>query len=313
MREYGQVQCAFWQSRDAQQASDAGKLLATYLMTGPHSNGIGCYRCPDGYVMADLGWSSERVSEGFAELSRSGFAYRHEGVVCMPNFLFWNKVANGNVAKARMAEFMTLPKGQAKAVTARAMLTFCAFLDEDSRDFLGTVAETVLETVWQTEPNPTQPRENQEKDLSTTTSPTAVVVVQSQPAKPNPTVLAERRAQRLGAITDDAIAKFNATLAKPHGKLAAVSTKVGRKTRLKNVDRCLQTASEICEDQFGDKKITPEFWAMYFAACLEDDFANGTGPYSGDHANWRPDFEYLTRPATMLKMFERATDQEHAA
>lgn len=311
MREYGQIQCGFWQSLDAQQATDAGKLLAAYLMTGPHSNGLGCYRCPDGYVMSDLGWSFERVSEGFTELSRVGFAYRHEGIVCMPNYLFWNKVANSNVAKARMGEFMTLPKGQAKAVTARAMLRFCAFISEDDRDFLQTVAETVSETVWQTEPNPTQP--NQEKVLSTTSSSTGGGVVQNQPTKPSPTVLAEKRAQRLSTITTDAITWYNQLLGKPNGKLRAVSTTVGRKTRLKNVDRCLQTASEICEDQFQDKKITPAFWEMYFRACLDDDFANGTGPYSNEHANWRPDFEYLTRPPVMLKMFERATDQENAA
>ncbi|HFF3759543.1 TPA: hypothetical protein ACGCNR_001527 [Stenotrophomonas maltophilia] len=164
MREYGQIQCAFWQSQDAQEWTDAGKLLAAYLMTGPHSNGLGCYRCPDGYVMADLGWSLERVSEGFAELSRNGFAYRFEGVVFLPGFLRWNKVANGNVAAARMAEFEALPKGEAKARVAGAILKYVKHLGNDYRTVLQTVAETVAETVpttvTQTEPNPTQPREN---------------------------------------------------------------------------------------------------------------------------------------------------------
>ncbi len=156
MREYGQIQCAFWQSQDAQQWTDAGKLLAAYLMTGPHSNGLGCYRCPDGYVMADLGWTQERVSEGFAELSRSGFAYRFEGVVFIPGFLRWNKVANGNVAAARMAEFEALPKGEAKARVAGAIINYVKHLGNDYR----TVLQTVAETVTQTEPYPTQPREN---------------------------------------------------------------------------------------------------------------------------------------------------------
>lgn len=164
MREYGQIQCAFWQSQDAQECTDAGKLLAAYLMTGPHSNGLGCYRCPDGYVMADLGWSLERVSEGFAELSRNGFAYRFEGVVFLPGFLRWNKVANGNVAAARMAEFEALPKGEAKARVAGAILKYVKHLGNDYRTVLQTVAETVSETVpptvTQTEPYPTQPREN---------------------------------------------------------------------------------------------------------------------------------------------------------
>lgn len=164
MREYGQIQCAFWQSQDAQEWTDAGKLLAAYLMTGPHSNGLGCYRCPDGYVMADLGWSQERVSEGFAELSRNGFAYRFEGVVFVPGFLRWNKVANGNVASARMAEFEALPKGEAKARAAAVILRYVKHLGNEHRTVLQTVAETVSgtvpQTVTQTEPNPTQPREN---------------------------------------------------------------------------------------------------------------------------------------------------------
>ena len=50
MREYGQVQSAFWQSIDVQSWSDEGKLLALYLLTGPHANGIGCFRLPSGEV-----------------------------------------------------------------------------------------------------------------------------------------------------------------------------------------------------------------------------------------------------------------------
>lgn len=132
------------------------------------------------------------------------------------------------------------------------------------------------------------------------------------PVSPSPADLSVRRAERLSSITQDAIEAYNRLMGKPNGKLAPVSAKVGRKTRLKQVDRSLVTASEICDDQFGDKKITLEFWETYFTTCLEDDFTNGTGPYTGSHANWRPDFEYLTRPATMLKLFERAASEEVA-
>lgn len=102
-------------------------------------------------------------------------------------------------------------------------------------------------------------------------------------------------------------------LAKPKGKLAAVHATVGRKKRQQQVQRTTETASEICADQFGDKRITPEFWEAYFGACADDPFMSGEGPYAGQHANWRPDFEYLTRPATMLKVFDRATDHAEAS
>lgn len=318
MREYGQVQCSYWQSDDALKASNVGKLLAIYLLTGPHSNGIGCYRCPDGYIMADLGWSQETVSEGFAELSRNGFAYRFEGVVCVPNFLRWNKIANGNVAKARLGEFWALPKGQAKTLAARALLTFCGFLSDDDRDALETVCQTVPVTVCRPEPNPTQilPRENPDPSSvpsdSSSAAPTDLLGGAAKPPPDAPADLAARRSERIAKVTEDAITAYNSGMAKPAGLLAAVNVRVGRGKRQEQVRRCLQTASEICDDQFGDKRITPEFWESYFGACLADDFHSGRGPYSGSHANWRPDFEFLTRPATMLKVFDRATAEDAA-
>ena len=193
MREYGQIQCAFWQSADAQEWTDAGKLLAAYLMTGPHSNGIGCYRCPDGYVMADLGWSLERVSEGFAELFRNGFAYRFDGVVFLPGFLRWNKVANANVAAARMSEFDGLPKGEAKARVATAILNNVRHLGNEHRTVLQTVAATVAGTVPQTvtptETNPTQPRENPNKPSCAPPAAPAPADNLLPPEPPSPTAV----------------------------------------------------------------------------------------------------------------------------
>lgn len=159
MREYGQVQSAFWQSTDVKSWSDAGKLLALYLLTGPHANGIGCFRLPDGYVMADLGWVAETVSKGFSELFANGFAKRIDGVVFIPNFLRWNRIANGNIAKARFGEFDALPKGESKRLAARAMLEFCAFWSDADRNRLETVSETVTETIQKPIPNqnPTLP------------------------------------------------------------------------------------------------------------------------------------------------------------
>lgn len=112
MREYGQIQTCFWSNYDIQQLSDQAKLLATYLMTGPHSNGLGCYRLPDGYVQDDLIWPSETVSKRFGELFQIGFSKRCERTkfVFIPKFLFWNPIANPNVAKSRIKEFETVSK-----------------------------------------------------------------------------------------------------------------------------------------------------------------------------------------------------------
>lgn len=159
MREYGQVQSAFWQSGDVQSWTDTGKLLALYLLTGPHANGLGCYHLSEGYATDDLGWSKERLQEGFVELASNGFAYRFERVVFIPNFLRWNAIANGNVAKARMKEFDALPKGALKSFAARTMLEFCQHWNETDRASLETVCQTVTQTLseWYGKQDPTLP------------------------------------------------------------------------------------------------------------------------------------------------------------
>lgn len=116
MRDYGQIQSSFWTDPDIQKLSDQGKLLAVYLLTGPHSNGLGCYRLPVGYVCADFGWSAETVSKAFQELSitpsQDGLLMRCERTefVFLPKFLYWNRIANAGVAQARVNEFNVVPK-----------------------------------------------------------------------------------------------------------------------------------------------------------------------------------------------------------
>lgn len=46
-----------------------------------------------------------------------------------------------------------------------------------------------------------------------------------------------------------------------------------------------------------------------FAECAMDDFLNGNGPYSGEHANWRPDFDHLIKLKTLTRVYEKAMDR----
>lgn len=96
MRIFGSIQLCFWASLDTQQLSDQGKLLAIYLLTGPHSNMIGCFRLPDGYITADLRWNNETVSKAFHELARTKFLTRddHSAWLVIHKFLKWNPVQN---------------------------------------------------------------------------------------------------------------------------------------------------------------------------------------------------------------------------
>lgn len=102
MRDYGRVYSKFWTSTDIQALSDDGRLLALYLLSGPHGTIAGVCRLPDGYVCEDLKWSAQRVIEGFAELLRKGFANRCETTkwVWICRFLTWNTPENPNQWKS---------------------------------------------------------------------------------------------------------------------------------------------------------------------------------------------------------------------
>ena len=104
MRDYGKVHSQFWASSTIAALSDDGKLLALYLMTCQHNTIAGVFRLPDGYAAEDLGWSPERVREGFAELSRNGFANRCETTkwVWIIKHLDWNPPENPNQRKAAL-------------------------------------------------------------------------------------------------------------------------------------------------------------------------------------------------------------------
>lgn len=76
MREFAKFGTGFWTSPAIQAMSDHGKLLAAYLISSPHSNQVGVFRMPTGYVQGDLGWNAATVDQAFAELSSKGFATR---------------------------------------------------------------------------------------------------------------------------------------------------------------------------------------------------------------------------------------------
>ena len=107
MRDYGKVHSTFWTSETILCLSEDGKLLALYLLTGPHTDLIGVFRLPDGYVAADLKWSVERVSKGFDELFQNGFATRENstGWGIIHRYLKFNPLENPNQVKSAIKIF----------------------------------------------------------------------------------------------------------------------------------------------------------------------------------------------------------------
>lgn len=307
MREYAKVAPTFWTGTTgkALRARGTGAMVVgLYLMTAPGSNMLGLYYQPILYMAHETGLGLEGAWKGLRECVEAGLCKYDEQtemvwVVEMAAYQIADKLkVSDNRCAGIQRDYDALPSNP----------FLSEFFDRYQAAFHLTERRG-REGASKALPSKEQEQEQEqekEKDNSLSTAPPLDLT-------PVPTDLTARRAERLSAVTADAIEAYNRILGKPDGLLTAVSAKVGRAKRQDQVRRSLQTASEICDDQFGDKKITPEFWTSYFAACSEDDFTSGRGPYTGSHANWRPDFEYLTRPATMLKVFERATDADAAA
>lgn len=136
------------------------------------------------------------------------------------------------------------------------------------------------------QPNPTQP------------NLTALEAIASVPAA---------REARLAVVTEDAAAAYNASLAKPVGRLAAVH--LVNDTRRKQVKRSLGIAREICLREYQAPQITRKFWDDYFAECAKDPFKSGRRAGGKGHEGWAPDFEYLTRPDVMTSVFDKAMSE----
>lgn len=114
-----------------------------------------------------------------------------------------------------------------------------------------------------------------------------------------------KKSDRLTAVTEQAIGAFNSALSVKAGGLLSAVTMCTDK-RKAQIRRTLKLASQACQQLYGSPTVTPEFWQQYFEEVQRDDFKSGRGPYVNGHANWRPDFEYLTRPEVVEKVIDDA-------
>lgn len=156
MREYGKVYARFWQSEDMRSRSEDGRTLALYLLTCEHSSMLGAFRLPLAYACEDLQWPSERVREGFRNLSETVFCTyddRSQWVV-IHRFLQWNQWENPNVAKAAARFFDSMPNNRIKWLTAKEILQFGNHVNEQFRKGCETVPEPLPEPFPNPEPEP---------------------------------------------------------------------------------------------------------------------------------------------------------------
>lgn len=140
MREYGVLHVSFWTDPELSAMSDAANRLAAYYITGAHTTLIGCFRCPIGYICADLRWTPEKAAKADVELG--SFVQRDGEWVFLPTYLRWNPIENPNQGKAAARLFDQLPtRLRFYETVSKVLLGHAETLSEPFRNRLARVQE----------------------------------------------------------------------------------------------------------------------------------------------------------------------------
>lgn len=101
-----------WSSVWTEPWTEDGRLLALYLLTCDHRTTEGLYRLPKAYMLADLGWTADRLQPAFLELVETGFAEYDDDahVVLLLGALKRQQPANPNAATAAVRAIENLPE-----------------------------------------------------------------------------------------------------------------------------------------------------------------------------------------------------------
>ena len=313
MRDYSKVVPKFWTGETCKalrKRGSEGVVVALYLMTSPGSNMLGLYYQPQLFMAHETGLGVEGASKGLAWCIEEGFCRYDEAteMVWVIEMAKWQIAEELKPTDNRCAgiqrDYDSLPANPFLAPFFDRYVS--AFHLSTRRD--GKGASKPLRSQEQEQEQEQEHEQDQERTSSLrsdSSAPAALTLVpESQDRK-------AREKARIAQIAEDAKAAYNRILAKPTGLLSACS--VLNKPRMKAVEKALPTARQICHHLFGNERVTPKFWEDYFTEAAGDDFHSGRGPYRGEHANWKPDFEFLLRETTMAKLFDRAVSEDAAA
>jgi len=73
MREFSKVSPLMWRDKTFRSLSSSdAKLFYLYICTSEHQTSAGCYRIPDGYAAADLGWEQPQLIRARQEVIEAG-------------------------------------------------------------------------------------------------------------------------------------------------------------------------------------------------------------------------------------------------
>ncbi len=147
MRDFGRVATRFWNDKRIKPLSKDGKLLASYLMTGPEVNIVGCFVCSPFHVAASKVMTPGEAEVAFDELVLAEFIeYDKEADLCfVMRFLDpqHNPILNPNGGKGAMKALAQLPESHLIAKVGKMLITFDRFLPDGWADLLGVQLQRV--------------------------------------------------------------------------------------------------------------------------------------------------------------------------
>lgn len=124
MREFGKVSPTVWSSRKfTRLPDDSSKLLFLYCLTAPHSNSVGLYKLPIGYICEDLGWTTERCRKGIETLSKGLLIRYDEGekTVWIEQWFRFNPPSNANHGLKCVRDLEALAPSNLRTEAAHAL------------------------------------------------------------------------------------------------------------------------------------------------------------------------------------------------
>lgn len=147
-RRYRKVYVRIWSDEEFRPLDGDTKTLVFYLLTGPQTNRIGCYRLSLGAAAEDLGWKPRSLSRRFASVIAT-FGWRYDEVarvIWIPSWWKYNPPENRNVLVGCLGDVVELPRSPLVAEFYRATVALFPGVKLPAT-FNGTSAETLPVTL----------------------------------------------------------------------------------------------------------------------------------------------------------------------
>jgi hypothetical protein len=124
-----------------------GFRLVVHALCGPHTNLIGAFHWPDGYISEDMRWSSETVSETVSEVLATGLLKRFGGgrYMLVPEFFEFNTLQNPNPLTAALKQLAALPPDPEIQIVINNLEPFVNRFGKEFPKRLETIRQRLME------------------------------------------------------------------------------------------------------------------------------------------------------------------------